>query len=241
MGRIKEFFKSLKWYDYAVVAGIIIIMLTIGIIYHSDAITIISAIFGPIGVFFLAKGNVVGQMFLTVQGILYSIISYLNGFYGEVIITCLFTIPLYIVAIVTWFKNLNASNGQVKVNRKISWKEWLIMFSVCLVISVGIYFLLQYFNTRYVLLGTFSFAFSSMASYLSVRRCEYNFIFYILNNIILVAMWILLVVNDGNFSQIITFVNYIIFMLINLFGFVNWIKLKKKQGEEKDGTSSTSR
>lgn len=240
MVRVKEFFKSLKWYDYVIISSLIIATLTLGLVFHSDAITILSAIMGAFGVFFIAKGSVAGQFFIIIKAIFYSIISFMNKFYGEVIISCAISIPICLATIIMWFRNLDSPNGQIKIRRKMTWKEFLIASFVCVAISVGIYFFLEHFNTRFCILSTFAFFFSLIGSYLSLRRCEYNFIFFIINNILCITMWLLLVITDNNVSQIITFVSYLINFTTNIFGIFIWIKLKKKQGEKNDGTSCTS-
>ena len=76
--------------------------------------------------------------------------------------------------------------------------------------------------------------------YYACWRSEFSFIFYIISNIIGVAMWIALVIQDNNLSQLITFITSLTYLLINIFGIFNWLKLKKKQ-EVENGTFSTSR
>lgn len=243
MEKIKLFFKNLKWYDYVILAVFIITMLTVGLVFHSNAITILNAILGSVGVYFIAKANIVGQFITTVQVILYLIISYFNGLYGEVIISAFIMFPFYIVTIILWFKNLNKKSenvGEVRINKGLTWKEWVIMLVCVGCVTVAIFFLLRHFNTRLLVLSTLSVAFTVIASYLSVRRSEFSFIFYIISNIIGVAMWIALVIQDNNLSQLITFITSLTYLLINTFGIFNWLKLKKKQ-EVGNGTFSTSR
>ena len=234
---------SLKWYEYLIIAFFILSLLTVGIVFHSDVFAILNAVLGAVGIFFLAKGNIAGQFILLPQTILYIVVAFLNRFYGEVIISVLFTFPLYIVAIVSWFKNLNKSGnvGEVKVNKNLSWKEWLSLALVTSAVTVGIYFLLVHFDTNLPILSSISFFLNVMGSYLSVRRCELNFVFYIICNVVTLAMWTLVVFKDGNLTQMVVFAEYIFFVCINIFGLINWIRLKKKQGEENDRTVSTSR
>lgn len=93
-----------------------------------------------VGVLFLTKVNVVGIFVGIVQIVFYSIISYLNGFYGEMVNNLCVTLPLYIANLITWLKNLYSKNGQVKINSSISWKEVVAAICVVVILSVGMFF-----------------------------------------------------------------------------------------------------
>ncbi len=70
-----------------------------------------------------------------------------------------------------------------------------------------------------------------------MRRNGYGFIFYIANNIISMSMWILLVINNHDLTQIITFFNYITYFMLNVRGVFNFAKLKKQQNSELEDAS----
>lgn len=73
--------------------------------------------------------------------------------------------------------------------------------------------------------------------YIVMRRNGYGFIFYIANNIISMSMWILLVINNHDLTQIITFFNYITYFMLNVRGVFNFAKLKKQQNSELEDAS----
>lgn len=79
-------------------------------------LTTICSIVGIITALLLAKGKSLGQVFGLLIVILYSIVSFKNKFYGEVIIYLLIMLPMYIMGILSWFKHQNKETNSVEVN-----------------------------------------------------------------------------------------------------------------------------
>lgn len=250
MKAIKDFFKSFKWWEYVYMFLFSSVIIILGILFKSDILVIISAILGIFSVFFIAKGRILGNIVGIVQCVLYSIISAINLYYGEVVLSCCITIPTYVLSIITWIKNLTKKEKVVKVNRRISWKEWLSMFAVVAAIAVGVYYMLRAFNTANLLISTFGVAFTMCAGYLLVRRCEYSFVFYIFNNFSAITLWSITIAN-GQISNVPTLIQMLIFFILNIVGIINWVMLKRSQKEEiqdkqqieeeESGTSGTGR
>ncbi len=224
-----DFFKKLKWYEYAYLILFNLTILVLGIIFKSSALVIISSILGILMVFFLGKGKLLGNIIGIVQGVTYIIISYFNQFYGEAIICGAVTLPIYIFAIISWAKNQNKDDRVVQVNNSITIKEILIVFAVLAVYFVGVYFMLRAFNTANLVISTISAVLGTLAGYLVIRRSEYNFICYMLNNIIAITLWLTLVITKNDLAYISTVVQYCMFFFLNLMGTINWIKIKRVQ------------
>lgn len=232
MENVKKFFKDIKWYEYLFVGISLVVMITLSIVFHSHIFYILSSTFGVVGVLFLTKVNVVGIFVGIVQIVFYSIISYLNGFYGEMVNNLCVTLPLYIANLITWLKNLYSKNGQVKINSSISWKEVVAAICVVVILSVGMFFVLDYFNTTMVFVSTLSFTFNTLAIYFLARRSSLNFVFYIFSNIANFAMWGTLIITTHDLSMLITLINVVVYFLLNCYGLFNWFMTRKKQENE---------
>ena len=232
MENVKKFFKDIKWYEYLFVEISLVVMITLSIAFHSHIFYILSSTFGVVGVLFLTKVNVVGIFVGIVQIVFYSIISYLNGFYGEMVNNLCVTLPLYIANLITWLKNLYSKNGQVKINSSISWKEVVAAIGVVVILSVGMFFVLDYFNTTMVFVSTLSFTFNTLAIYFLARRSSLNFVFYIFNNIANFTMWGTLIITTHDLSMFITLINVVVYFLLNCYGLFNWFMTRKKQENE---------
>ena len=232
MENVKKFFKDIKWYEYLFVGISLVVMITLSIVFHSHIFYILSSTLGVVGVLFLTKVNVVGIFVGIVQIVFYSIISYLNGFYGEMVNNLCVTLPLYIANLITWLKNLYSKNGQVKINSSISWKEVVAAICVVVILSVGMFFVLDYFNTTMVFVSTLSFTFNTLAIYFLARRSSLNFVFYIFSNIANFAMWGTLIITTHDLSMLITLINVVVYFLLNCYGLYNWFMTRKKQENE---------
>ena len=232
MENVKKFFKDIKWYEYLFVGISLVVMITLSIVFHSHIFYILSSTFGVVGVLFLTKVNVVGIFVGIVQIVFYSIISYLNGFYGEMVNNLCVTLPLYIANLITWLKNLYSKNGQVKINSSISWKEVVAAICFVVILSVGMFFVLDYFNTTMVFVSTLSFTFNTLAIYFLARRSSLNFVFYIFSNIANFAMWGTLIITTHDLSMLITLINVVVYFLLNCYGLYNWFMTRKKQENE---------
>lgn len=118
----------------------------------------------------------------------------------------------------------------VKVNRMLKWQEWASMIVVVTVLSVGVYYLLQFLNTQNLIVSTINVSVSMIAGYLLIRRSEFSFIFFILNNIISIVLWST-VLAGGAIESVPTFVLFLIYLLLNIMGFINWLRFKNLQNK----------
>jgi len=212
--------------------GSIIVVSLVGIIFKSDLLTTICSIVGIITALLLAKGKNLGQIFGLLIVALYSIVSFKNGYYGEVIIYLGIMLPMYIIGIISWLKHQNKETNSVEVN-KIKAKEWCIVFIVSIVAFTLIYFLLKMFNTNQLIISSLSVIDSLFAVYLGVRRSKYSFYFYVINDLILIALWGIPVIG-GSLILLPMVFNPLINLINDLYGIYNWRKLERIQGCEKN-------
>lgn len=198
-----------------------------GIICNSSLLTIICSIAGILCALTQAKGKVISQFIGLLIVVLYSILSFQNKFYGEVIIYVFIMFPLFISGIISWIKNLNKETNTVNEN-KLHKKEWILLTIISIVLFVLLYYLLKYFNTSQLLVSTLSLVTSLFATYLVARRSKYGFLFYIGNDIILFILWGGQVVK-GNFALIPILVNPIINFINDSYAWKSWNKREKRE------------
>ena len=207
--------------------GSIILVSLVAIIFKSDLLTTICSIEGIITVLLLAKGKNLGQVFGVIITILYSIVSFRNKFYGEVIIYIVLMLPMYIICIISWARHQNKKTNTVDVN-KIDSKECFLVFITSVVVFIGIYFLLKSFNTNELIVSTISVVASLFAVYLQIRRSRFSFYFYIINDLILIVLWGIPVIL-GNLLILPMVFNPIINLINDSYGVYNWKRLEKEQ------------
>ena len=209
----------------------IILVSLVGIIFKSEILTTTCSIVGIITALLLAKGKNLGQVFGLLIVVLYSIVSFKNKYYGEVIIYLCIMLPMYIIGIVSWMKHQNKETNTVEVNN-IKIKEWILVSITSIILFIGIYFLLKAFNTNQLFISSLSVIDSLFAIYLGIRRSKYSFYFYVINDLILIALWGMPVVS-GSLILLPMVFNPIINLINDMYGIYNWKRLEKIQGEQK--------
>ena len=207
--------------------GSVVIVSVVGLCFKSDLLTVSCSIVGIITALLLAKGKNLGQVFGLLITILYSIVSFKNKYYGEVLIYALVMLPMYIIGIFTWINHKNEKTNSVEIN-SIEKKEWVIVSIVFALVFVGIYYLLKAFNTNELVVSTISVLASLFAVYLQIRRSKYSFSFYMVNDIILMFLWGIPVIR-GSYILFPMLLNPIINFINDMYGFYNWKKTEKIQ------------
>ncbi len=222
-----KLFKDWSMLELILLFGGIVITFLMAIIFKSDLLTPIASIIGIITALLLAKGKVIGQFFGLAVVVLYSIVSFKQAYYGEVIIYVAIMLPLYIFGIISWLKNRNHEKKVIIVN-EIKWKEWLILSLVTISLFIGFHFMLKTLNTANLFVSTLSVIDNCFAVYLVARRSKYGFMFYIINDIILIALWGIPVI-QGSLLLLPMLMNPIINLINDTYGIINFSKLKKQQ------------
>ena len=156
----------------------------------------------------------------------YAYVSFCNAYYGEVMLEVFCTIPLMIAGLINWLRHQDDTNTVVV--KEISRKELLIVLLSQILVFIGVYYLLKVFNTDNLVASTLSVVASIVATYLNARRCEYGFISFIINDLILIVLWGIPVIN-GNISIIPVLLCPILLLIGDIYGIYNWKRIKNNQ------------
>jgi len=226
--------KKSKYFSPAEVAiwcsSVALIIASFCVFDRHNYLTLAASLIGASSLIFNAKGNPVGQALMIVFSVLYGIISYRFAYYGEMITYLGMTMPMAIFSLVAWLKNPHKDNKmEVKV-KDISKNDVIAMSVSAVAVTVAFYFILRAFNTNNLILSTLSVTTSYVAAFLTFKRNAFFALVYALNDVVLIALWILAsFVDKSNFSVIICFVT---FMVNDVYSFINWCKMRKRQKRE---------
>ncbi len=226
--KLEYFSKSeiVLWFSSAV-----LIVLFFCIFDKENYLTLAASLVGVTSLIFNAKGNPFGQFLMVIFSLLYGIISCTFSYYGEMVTYLGMTMPMSIFALISWLKNpYNGNKAEVKVNG-IGKHETGWMWVMTAGITVLFYFILAYFNTANLVPSTISVTTSFLAVYLSYRRSPYFALAYASNDIVLIILWGLASMYDIRYVSVV--VCFAAFFANDLYGFVNWQKMKKRQAEGK--------
>ena len=162
---------------------------------------------------------------MVIFSVLYGIISFRFRYYGEMITYLGMTAPIAALSVITWLKN-PYSEREVKVSH-MNIKKWVIL-TVCTIIVTWVFFyILRYFDTPNLLFSTVSVTTSFAAAALTMLRSPYYAVFYSLNDIVLIILWVLATLeNPVYYSMILCF---FIFLVNDLYGFHSWRRMRRRQ------------
>lgn len=196
---------------------------------RENYLTLCASLIGVTSLIFNAKGNPFGQILMILFSLLYGVISFTFSYYGEMITYLGMTMPMAVFALISWLKNPYKGNrAEVKVNT-ISRGECIFMWILTVIVTILFYFILAYFNTANILPGTLSVLTSFLAVYLTFRRSPYFALAYAANDVVLIILWILASAVDVRYISVT--VCFVAFLFNDVYGFVNWQKMKKRQTE----------
>lgn len=206
------------------------ILLSFFLFDRSNYLTLVASIIGVTSLIFNAKGNPFGQILMIGFSIFYGVISYKNAYYGEMITYLGMSMPMAFVALISWLKNPYKGNKkEVKVNH-IHKKEWFFMMALGLLVTGIFYFILKALHTTNLYVSTLSVLTSFLAVYLTFRRSPYFALMYAFNDIVLIVLWVLVGINAKEYLSVV--VCFIAFLSNDVYGFINWQKMKRQQSEE---------
>ena len=191
--------------------------------------TLAASLIGITSLIFSAKGNPVGPALMILFSLLYGVISYTFSYYGEMITYLGMTGPMAIFALISWLRNpFQGNHAEVTVNRIGKW-EYAGMYVLTAVVTVGFYFILDYFHTANMIPSTLSVTTSFIAVYLTFRRSPYFALAYAANDMVLIIMWTMAASEDISYLSVI--ICFVTFLFNDLYGFVSWKRMEKRQME----------
>ena len=229
------FTKVTKYFSKTEIAlwscSVLLILISFCIFDRENYLTLIASLIGVTSLIFNAKGNPIGQVLMVIFSLLYGVISYTFAYYGEMITYLGMTMPMAVVALIAWLKNPYKGNkAEVKVN-SISKAESLLMWVIAAVVTVLFYFILKYFNTANIIPSTLSVTTSFVAVYLTFRRSPFFALAYTANDIVLIVLWVMASICDTKYISVV--VCFMAFLVNDIYGYVNWQKMKKRQEKGK--------
>ena len=148
-------------------------------------LTLCASLIGVTSLIFCAKGNFIGLALMVIFSLLYGYISYTYSYFGEMVTYLGMTMPMSVVALVSWIRNPYDSNkSEVRIG-SMSFKDSVIMWVLTFVVTVAFYFILGFFNTSNLIPSTISVTTSFLAVYLSYKRSPFFALAYAFNDVIL--------------------------------------------------------
>ena len=203
----------------------VVLSALIAFIFKSSWISLVCSIVSVITVILQAKGKVVANLFGVLVVFLYGYVSIQSKLYGEAILYVFAMLPLFISSFISWLKN--SRKNQTVIAYDISGFEWAIASALQPVLFVALYYFLGSLNTALLIFSTLSFTTQIFALYLGVRRCKYSFLWYFVNDVILIVLWTTISM-QGNLDALPIIISSAMNCIYDAYGIINWNKMNEK-------------
>ncbi len=220
-------FKTLSKFEWLLwICSMIVVggaFLLAGIFYP---LTLITSLIGVTALVFVAKGDVWGQLLTILFSLFYAGVSYKFQYFGEMITYLCMTTPIALLSVISWMHNPYEGTTEVKVHQ-LTRRQRIWMIVATIVVTSIFYFVLDFFGTTNLYISTLSIATSFLASYLMLFRSPGYALAFAANDMVLIVLWILATIEELSYLPMIAC--FIMFLLNDLYGFLNWRRMKKRQ------------
>lgn len=224
MSKVKGFFSDWSLGERCWLAFICLLQITVWFLHKDTLFMFTLAITGSLSLVFEAKGKIVGLYFAIINAVLYTINCWDIKLYGEVMYNLIFSIPVSIVAIIHWKKNM-ASTGEV-IFRAMS-KKLMISIAVLTVVSTFTYAeVLNMLGGNLTFMDSLTTVVSIIAGFLFLLRFSEQWLMWVIVNILAIAMWIMVLLS-GDSSALMVIIMKTTNLLNCLYGYFNWKKIEK--------------
>lgn len=229
---IKNYFKDWTKFELTfLICGLTVSILS-SIIFNGNIIDTLYTSLYLITALLMSKGKVESYFVGFISVFFYGIVSFNQGYYGELIITAFLTFPIMIIGIVSWLRHQDKEDDVVIINL-LPKREIFIALVSQLVLFWIYYFLLKAFNTDLLVLSSISVVTSVLASYFEARRSELSLFCYIANDLVIITLWIIPII-AGQTDLIPVLVGPILLLINDIYGSYNWRRLKEIQKQKGD-------
>lgn len=225
--KIRESLKSLTNFERCLwLVSAVVVTGAFFIFKSTDYLTLGASLIGVTALIFLAKGYAIGQVLIIIFSLFYGYISFRFRYYGEIITYICMTLPMAVVALVSWIKHPYKDSSEVEVS-KLTKKQIGLMCLSAAGVTVAFYFILKALGNANLFFSTISITTSFVAAYMTALRSPYYALGYAANDLVLIVLWILAAKEDiSSVSMIFCFIT---FFVNDMYGFINWKKMEQRQ------------
>ena len=231
-------FKDLKWYEIIMI--IVMVFIASLAVYNAivdpsssdnplwlTIINFISAICGIICVFFCAKANISNFLFATVNTIVYSIFLYYHKIFGTFLLEVLFYLPINFISWYIWAKHRDRVLIEKTKTKKLSITKHIIFTTLIIVGGIIYHYILVRIGGNVAWLDAFTLSIGIIAVILEMLRYKEQYIWWIITDIIAVAMYII-------HFDLVYLTKKSIYLIMAIIGIINWNKLNKERNKNNE-------
>lgn len=213
--------------------SMLLIAVSFAVFDRENYATLLASFTGVTSLIFNAKGNPAGQLLMVIFSLLYGWISFTFAYYGEMITYLGMTAPMAVLALISWMRHpAGEGRAEVEVNR-LALGELVFAAMLTALVTVIFYDILAAFHTTNLCFSTLSVTTSFAAVYLTFRRSALYALAYAANDIVLIVLWTMAAFSDQSYTSVV--ICFVTFLLNDMYGFVSWSRMQKRQQELRQG------
>ena len=232
---IKTSFKSLKWYEIIMIIIMIIIasIAVVEAIIHPETstnplwltiINFISAICGIMCIFFCAKANISNFIFAVINTFVYAIFLWYHKIYGTFALEVLFYQPVNFISWYIWSKHRDEKLIEKTKTKKLTLLQNILCAIIITIGGIVYHSILVKIGGTVAWLDAFTLSIGIIAVILEMFRYKEQYIWWIITDIIAVAMYII-------HFDLVYLTKKSIYLLMAIIGIINWTKLNKERNK----------
>lgn len=230
---LKKLFNVFRIYEWIFVIISFLLLIILGIVFKANALEIISVLLGLLSATLNGKRKKYAFFFYSVFVILYGTMAFINKQYGEGILNLCINLPLYLYTLYKFYLKDRKNDNSEEKNKefKISGINKYLIIGIVIFIPLvtGLYgYVLSIFSSKLPYLNALATAFAIVAVVLASKPSIYQWIFWILYSVVLTIIWSLNYFIDNSGGLLYLALN-LIYIIVNIYCFVQWIFIKKKQ------------
>lgn len=226
------FSKENLFYTIVFLINIAIVVVNRSIIGFNNLLWIcdISSIFSVLNIIFTAKHTIWGLVFNFIATLLIATTDIIQHIWLNAFICIVINAPMLLYGIIRWRKNAKNENASKNLN-SLSKKMKIVVWGLFAACSVGFIFLLKALGGNLYIYD----AFYSCGCVIGVILCSFAFIdqfpIFTVANVFGLIMYIMLTIQNPNNLTLIF--NAIIFLIMDIIGYINWRKIMKTESVNK--------
>lgn len=236
MDNLRKSFKSLKWYEWIMIIVMIAIAgfsmikafikpTTSSLPVWLTVVNFISALCGIICIFFCAKASISNFAFGIVNTVVYVIYLAYRHIYGTLCLEVFIYLPVNIVGWILWAKHRDEKEREKTKAKKLNGLQNVLSVIGVAALTGVCYFFLNKVDGTTPLLDAFTVGIGITATFLQFFRLREQYVWWIIQDIIAVAMYI--VAFDPVYLT-----KKSIYLIMAVIGLINWVQLQKTRNVE---------
>ena len=131
-----------------------------------------------------------------------------------------------IMALISWIRHPYRDTAEVEV-AVLSRGKIVSLAVLTTGVTILFYFILGALGTASLLVSTLSVTTSFVAASLTYLRSPYYALAYSANDIVLIVLWVIAAGQDPSYVSMA--MCFVMFLINDIYGFVNWKRMKKRQ------------